>query len=451
MAREMKAQLESKQDGRVDSKHEELATVENIATNEIDAYLPENVSYGELGIRALFSSPFVSGAAFLASLGGFSFGYDQGVISIINTMDQFHKVFPRTESAFGKSFMTAMLQMGCFVACWFFPWLADTISRKWALTVVVAIFTIGAVIQTAAESYGTLVSGRTITGLGVGTLALGSDRIPGILAEVQFQRILQERHHPGVTGFKLEIYSWLDLFSRKVFRRTIVGIGIAFFQQFSGINAFIYYAPTLFESIGQTPHMALVLSGIFNVLQLVAVAACFLIIDNVGRRPLAIFGGFGTAACSTVIAALSGVYEDDWSRHTAAGWACVTMAFLFILIFGLTFSPLGWALPPEVFPTSCRSKGVALAVATNWLANFIIGVSVPPMIDSMRFGTYVFFAFFCFASGVFSYLLIPETKGKTLEEMDAAFGDTSGAEERELMKNAIISARRTSAMPLRAA
>jgi MFS family permease len=191
--------------------------------------------------------------------------------------------------------------------------------------------------------------------------------------------------------------------------------------------------------------MSLILSGVFNILQLVAAAACFLIIDNVGRRPLAIFGGFGTFACYTIIAALSGVYEDDWPSNKAAGWACVAMAFLFIIIFGLSFSPLGWTLPAEVFPTSCRSKGVALSVATCWLSNFIIGVAVPPMIESLRFGTYVFFACFCFASGIFSYFLIPETKGKTLEEMDAAFGDTGGAEGRQVMKNELIMARRASA------
>ncbi|KAL9078215.1 MAG: hypothetical protein Q9157_002868 [Trypethelium eluteriae] len=157
----------STQDGRV--THEEHI---DVASDHIDNYLPENVSYGPRGMRGLVGSSLVTGAAFLASLGGFSFGYDQGVISIINVMPQFHQVFPKTETAFGKSFMTAMLQFGCFLGCWFFPWLADTISRKWALTIVVVIFNIGAIIQTAAQSYGALVAGRTITGLGVGTLAL---------------------------------------------------------------------------------------------------------------------------------------------------------------------------------------------------------------------------------------------------------------------------------------
>jgi hypothetical protein len=105
--------------------------------------LGEEVSYGHDGVWGLFSSGYVFGAALLALLGSFSFGYDLGVISIINVMDQFHKVFPQAETAIGKGFMTGMLLLGAFVGCLFMPYLADRISRKWALTVVVVIFDIG--------------------------------------------------------------------------------------------------------------------------------------------------------------------------------------------------------------------------------------------------------------------------------------------------------------------
>lgn len=87
-------------------------------------------------------------------------------------MDQFHRVFPEAESAFGTGFMTAMLELGAFLGCFFMPTLCDKISRKWALTTVVVIFNIGAIMQAAAQSYGVLVAGRTIAGIGVGTLAM---------------------------------------------------------------------------------------------------------------------------------------------------------------------------------------------------------------------------------------------------------------------------------------
>lgn len=141
------------------SEHEEVAITPAEAR---DGLGHSALAYGPTGVRGHFSSGYVFGAAFLASLGGFSFGYDQGVISIINVMDQFHAAFPQTKTAFGTGFMTGMLLLGAFVGCLFMPYLADKISRKWALTIVVVIFDIGAIIQTAAQNYGMLVAGRAI-------------------------------------------------------------------------------------------------------------------------------------------------------------------------------------------------------------------------------------------------------------------------------------------------
>ncbi|KAF7597357.1 hypothetical protein BBP40_006298 [Aspergillus hancockii] len=264
----------------------------------------------------------------------------------------------------------------------------------------------------------------------------------GIVTEIKFQALIQEKKHPGKHGIKLELLTWLDLFGKKGWRRTVVGCGVAFFQQFMGINAFIYYAPTLFRSIGQSDEMSLILSGVFNVLQLVTVVVCFLIIDKVGRRPLAIFGGFATGVAYIIIAILSGLYAKDWSAHTAAGWACVAMAFLFILIFGLTYSPLAWALPSEVFPNATRSKGVALATSTNWLSNFIVGIATPPMMDNIGYRTYIFYAVWCVLAGIWAMVFVPETSGKTLEEINDVLGDSSGQEEQEILMTAAISTAR---------
>ena len=85
-----------------------------------------------------------------------------------------------------------------------------------------------------------------------------------------------------------------------------------------------------------------------------------------------------------VIAALYGLYSSDWPAHPAAGWAAVAMAYLYILTYGVSYSPLAWALPAEVFSTAQRSKGVALSTATVWLCNFIVGVITPSMVSNAR-------------------------------------------------------------------
>lgn len=177
---------------------------------------------------------------------------------------------------------------------------------------------------------------------------------------------------------------------------------------------------------------------------MVAAVVCFFIIEAVGRRPLAIFGGFGTAVTYAIIAILSGLYAKSWPDHTSAGWASVAMAFLFILTYGVSYSPLGWALPSEVFSTASRSKGVALSTCVIWLSDFIVGISVPSMMANIGYGTYIFFAVMCFLAGLWATLLVPETSGKTLEELDEVFGDTSGQEERDLVAEAMRFSRNAS-------
>lgn len=84
---------------------------------------------------------------------------------------------------------------------------------------------------------------------------------------------------------------------------------------------------------------------------------------------------------------------------------------------------------PEIFPSSLRAKGVALSTCSNWLNNFIIGLITPPLIEDTGYGAYVFFAVFCVLSGIWTYLFVPETKGRTLEQMDHVFKDNSSEQE----------------------
>lgn len=164
----------------------------------------------------------------------------------------------------------------------------------------------------------------------------------------------------------------------------------------TGVNAFVYYAPTLFTSLGQGDS-ALVLAGTLNIAQMFAVIVALIIIDVVGGRPLALYGAFGMATPYVVIAVLYAKYSDDWSQNPAAGWACVAMACksrstkvfrieisaidaftldIYIMMYGVSYSCLAWALPSEVFSTSHRSKGVALSTSVVWISNFVV-VSLP--------------------------------------------------------------------------
>ncbi|KAI4231722.1 MAG: hypothetical protein L6R40_007643 [Gallowayella cf. fulva] len=263
-----------------------------------------------------------------------------------------------------------------------------------------------------------------------------------IRAEVTFHRQTSAMKHPNLqskstmNSIKLELVSWADCFRKGCWRRTQVGVGLMFFQQFVGINALIYYSPTLFETMGLNYSMQLIMSGVLNVTQLLGVSTSIWTIDRFGRRPLLLWGSFFMTISHLIIAVFVGKYNKSWSSHRGPGWASAAFLLFYMLSFGATWGPVPWAMPSEIFPSSLRAKGVALSTCSNWFNNFIIGLITPPLVQNTGFGAYTFFAVFCLLSLVWTFFFVPETRGRTLEQMDHVFKDIN-SEEEEARRNAI--------------
>ncbi|KAM0466470.1 hypothetical protein ACHAP7_012211 [Fusarium lateritium] len=259
-----------------------------------------------------------------------------------------------------------------------------------------------------------------------------------ILAQARFQKVVFAERHPVLTApgnksitnsVKLEIISWTDCFKAGCRRRVLVGAGLMFFQQFIGINALIYYSPTLFGKMGLDLNMQLIMSGVLNILQLVGVFSSLWTLDRFGRRTILLAGSVLAVIPLVIIAIMVGLFSDSWATHRAEGWTSVTFLLFYMLIFGGSWAPTPWAIPAEVFPSSLRAKGVAISTCSNWINNFIIGLITPPLVQATGFGAYVFFAVFGLLSFAFVWFYVPETQGKTLEEMDTVFNDHSGAND----------------------
>lgn len=258
-----------------------------------------------------------------------------------------------------------------------------------------------------------------------------------IRAEVAFQKEVSAERHPHLmentraNRLKLEMVSWVDCFRKGCWKRTLVGTGIMFFQQFVGINALIYYSPSLFGTLGQDYEMQLLLSGILNVTQLVGVSSSLWTMDRFGRRPLLLAGALLMFISHLIIAVLVGKFGGRWAEYSAEGWVAVAFLFFYMLAFGASWGPVPWAMPSEIFPSSLRAKGVALSTCSNWLNNFIIGLITPPLVQNTGYGAYTFFAIFCLLAFVFTFFLVPETNGRTLEQMDEVFKDVKGVADEE--------------------
>ncbi|KAL1731223.1 general substrate transporter [Schizophyllum commune] len=265
----------------------------------------------------------------------------------------------------------------------------------------------------------------------------------GIVTEVDVMREAAARRHPklhaeeaaGRRSFwadvKLEVAGWRDALDKRYIKRTNVGCGVVFFQQFVGINALIYYSPSLFSSLGLTLDMSLLMSGIMNVLQLVGCLPTTLVLDKLGRRTMLLWGSLICLLSHITIAALVGAFHTNWPAHPAGGWAGVAFIFVYMVAFGTSWGPIAWAMPSEVFPMSIRAKGVAVSATVNWLSNFLVGLITPPLNDAAPYGSFVFYAVMTLLGLLWTYFFVPETKGRSLEDMDAVFGDSIAGEENE--------------------
>ncbi|KAG9661383.1 general substrate transporter, partial [Aureobasidium melanogenum] len=230
-------------------------------------------------------------------------------------------------------------------------------------------------------------------------------------------------------NLKLGFYDYASLFTNKSLRkRVFVAIFTMVFQQWSGINAILYYAAFIFQDLGLTGNTtSLLASGVGGILLMLATIPAVLYIDQLGRKPVLICGAIGMGISHIIVAALYGAFgPTNWKGHAAAGWVAVVFVWIYQINFGYSWGPGAWVLVAEVFPLGVRAKGISIGASSNWLNNFAIGQATPDMVKSMNYGTFIFFGIICFLAAAFIFFLVPETKGLTLEEMDEIFGDEAG-------------------------
>ncbi|KAF7879398.1 hypothetical protein EAF04_000594 [Stromatinia cepivora] len=212
---------------------------------------------------------------------------------------------------------------------------------------------------------------------------------------------------------KLQFVAVGSLFRTKaMFRRVIVATVTMFFQQWTGINAILYYAATIFSSLGLSSNtVSLLATGVVGIVMFIATIPSVLYIDKLGRKPILTIGAIGVAACHIIIAVIVAKNRDPWEEHKAAGWAAVAMVWLFVTHFGYSWGPCAWILVAEIWPLSNRPYGIALGASSNWMNNFIVGQVTPDMLSGISYG-----------GTAFIWWDVPKTKRLGLEEMDLVFG-----------------------------
>ncbi|MBQ9194799.1 MAG: D-xylose transporter XylE [Bacteroidales bacterium] len=238
--------------------------------------------------------------------------------------------------------------------------------------------------------------GQAAKALAVLTKINGEERAGEILLEIK-STVQQDSHQHSE---KLFAYGFLVVF---------IGCMLSVFQQIIGINAVLYFAPRIFESMGVSNNMLFtVIMGVINIsFTLVAVFT----VEKLGRKPLLITGSLGMA-----LGALGVTLSNVVSLPALVP---VISIMVYSACFMFSWGPICWVYIAELFPNTIRSQATAWAVAFQWIFNFIVSSTFVPMYSWSPFFAYALYGVICLVAAVFVWKLVPETKGKTLEEMTA--------------------------------
>ncbi len=190
----------------------------------------------------------------------------------------------------------------------------------------------------------------------------------------------------------------------------IIGILLSIFQQFVGINVALYYAPRIFESMGAGKDASLMQTVVMGLVNVIFTVVAIMTVDKYGRKILLLIGSIGMAIGMLAIAGLA------WFEVIGIG----TLVFIIVYTasFMMSWGPITWVLISEIFPNKIRGQAVAVAVMAQWAANYLISSTYPVMMEYSGAFTYGFYGVMSILSFLFVWKMVPETKGKTLEEIE---------------------------------
>ncbi|RMX92162.1 hypothetical protein D0868_13567 [Hortaea werneckii] len=267
-----------------------------------------------------------------------------------------------------------------------------------------------------------------------------SEYVEAELAEI----IANEEYERSLIPAGSWINGWMNCFRGSVFksnsnlRKTILGTSLQMMQQWTGANFIFYYSTPFLSSTGAIDNVFLI-SLIFTLVNVCSTPISFWTVEWLGRRPLLIWGAFGMLICQFLVAIIGVTVGFNHTYENAAGEtiannipavnAQIAFIAIFIFFFASTWGPGAWIVIGEIFPLPIRSRGVGLSTASNWLWNTIIAVITPYMVNqdegNLKSNVFWIWGGLCTCAFVYSYFLVPETKGLSLEQVDKMMEETT--------------------------
>lgn len=399
-------------------------------------------------------------SVWIVSIGAFVYGYHFGAISgaLLFLSKEFLLTSSEQGMVVGSVLITALL--GSVIS----GFLADSWGRKWPVVLAALLFLIGPAISALSSTFWMLLLGRGITGFAIGIIVLIaplyiSETAPaasrgkyvnlnaflgvcGILTGYLVNHFLCHSGNwrwmlcAGIfPAFVLLLGSvflpetpkwlrfsreeegkkrWSALFAPSLRAPLLIGVLISAFQQVTGINAVIFFAPTIFQQAGLGAESQAIFATLgVGVANLLATFLSMKLIDKVGRRRLLL------VSISGMIAALFAILFFSLFPIAGACLCSVVGLIVFVGFFGIGMGPVPFLLLSEIYPHDVRGRAMSVGTTVNWICNSLVGFSFLPLINAIGFTlTFSLFALLAILAWLFTYRFVPETAGKTLEQIE---------------------------------
>lgn len=410
----------------------------------------------------------------IAALGGLLFGFDMAVISgVLPLMQEQFALNPAQEG-----WLVSSALVGCIIGVAISGSLSDRLGRKKLLVTAALLFLVSALGCALLNSFAHIIWARIVAGLGVG---VASNIVPLYISEIapankrgRFVTYYQLAVTVGILIAYLSNYGllisaeninfntdtfhylfgrevwrgmfivgaipaflflvglffvpesprWLnqqekkeqssyrDLLTPAMRRPLILGLLLPLFSQFCGINAIIYYGPTILNNAGISLSNSFQSQIVFGVANMLFTFIAVWKVDQLGRRPLYLAG----TACAAISLVLTGIFF--FIQNVPGIWILIAVTF-FLASFAFSIGPLKFVVASEIFPTHIRGRALGLSIMVMWVADAAVGQITAVMLREIGTAyTFWFFAFFCVVAFITVYRLLPETKGKSLEEIE---------------------------------
>jgi len=377
---------------------------------------------------AIQTAPTHSTSAFYVGrvVAGLGLGGSSVVVPMFNSEMQ-----PKQIRGQVGSFYQLMFTLGIFTSYWIdygvSKDLSKTDSRMWMIPVGLQLLwggLLGLGMLTLKES------ARWLTAKGRHDEAweslkwIRADDGPAVQEEMEEMRAGVEFEAHAREGFH-----FMEMLQGENWQRTFIAAAVFTAQQATGATAFAYYGPQYFKLlVGNKGNSDLLLTAIFGAIKVAACALFVLFVaDKFTRRAILAGGAIFMAACQITTAAVVQTHPAPGDGHiTHSGIATIALIYLFVIAYNFSWGPLPWPYVTEIFPTRTREPGIAVGVASQWLFNFVFTLTTPYMIKNIGWGTFLLWGLFDFVIAFFSWFVLTETKGKSLEEITiSGLGDNA--------------------------